>query len=66
MVDEFYDQNVKLILSAAPPLEALYQGDELTFAFERTCSRLLEMQSLEYLGHEHRPEASIAMIPVRI
>ena len=64
MVDEFYDQNVKLILSAAPPLEALYQGDELTFTFERTCSRLLEMQSLEYLGHEHRPEASIAMIPV--
>jgi len=60
MVDEFYDQNVKLILSAAAPLENLYQGDELVFPFERTCSRLLEMQSLEYLGHEHRPEASFA------
>ena len=60
MVDEFYDQNVKLILSAAAPLDYLYQGDELAFPFERTCSRLLEMQSLEYLGHEHRPDASIA------
>lgn len=64
MVDEFYDQNVKLILSAALPLEALYQGDELALTFERTCSRLMEMQSLKYLGQEHRPEASFAMIPV--
>jgi len=55
MVDEFYDQNVKLILSAAAPLEGLYRGEELAFPFERTCSRLLEMQSHEYLGHEHHP-----------
>jgi len=53
MVDEFYDQQVKLILSAAAPLEGLYQGEELNFPFERTCSRLLEMQSHEYLAREH-------------
>jgi cell division protein ZapE len=56
MVDEFYDQNVKLILSAECKIEDLYQGQELLFPFERTSSRLLEMQSHEYLGLEHRPD----------
>lgn len=55
MVDEFYDRNVKLVLSAAAPLEALYSGGRLDFEFERTQSRLLEMQSTEYLAEEHRP-----------
>jgi len=57
MVDEFYDQNVKLVISAAVPLDSIYVGTELAFPFERTRSRLLEMQSLEYLGHEHHPNA---------
>jgi len=57
MVDEFYDQNVKLVLSAASPLEDLYQGQDLGFPFDRTRSRLLEMQSVEYLGQEHLPDA---------
>lgn len=57
LVDEFYDQNVKLILSAAAPLEALYRGEDLAFPFARTRSRLRQMQSREYLGHEHRPDA---------
>lgn len=56
LVDEFYDQNVKLILSAAAPLEQLYQGRDLAFPFERTRSRLLEMQSLDYLAREHHPD----------
>ena len=55
LVDEFYDRNVKLVLSAAAPLEALYAGGRLDFEFERTQSRLLEMQSQEYLAREHRP-----------
>lgn len=54
LVDEFYDRNVKLILSAAQPLETLYQGGRLAFEFERTVSRLLEMQSHEYLARPHR------------
>ena len=55
LVDEFYDRNVKLVLSAAAPLESLYAGGRLEFEFERTQSRLLEMQSQEYLAREHRP-----------
>ncbi len=55
LVDEFYDRNVKLILSAEVKLDELYLGGNLGFEFERTRSRLLEMQSHEYLAREHRP-----------
>ncbi len=55
LVDEFYDRKVKLVLSAAVPLESLYGGGRLGFEFERTVSRLLEMQSHEYLAAEHKP-----------
>ncbi|MFA7553780.1 MAG: cell division protein ZapE [Spongiibacteraceae bacterium] len=54
MVDEFYDRNVKLVLSAEVSLEQLYAGGRLSFEFERTQSRLLEMQSHEYLSRPHR------------
>lgn len=53
LVDEFYDRGVKLILSAEVPIEDLYAGERLRFEFERTRSRLLEMQSREYLGRVH-------------
>lgn len=56
LVDEFYDHGVKLVLSAAADLTDLYQGTDLKFAFGRTQSRLLEMQSREYLGSPHRPD----------
>lgn len=55
LVDEFYDRNVKLIISAAVPIKALYSGTQLRFEFRRTASRLQEMQSEEYLSREHRP-----------
>lgn len=55
LVDEFYDRNVKLIMSGAAPLTKLYGGGRLEFEFKRTCSRLLEMQSHEYLARPHRP-----------
>lgn len=55
LVDEFYDRNVKLILSAEVPIGDLYRGNLLTFEFQRTASRLVEMQSKEYLAQEHRP-----------
>jgi cell division protein ZapE len=54
LVDEFYDHNVKLIVSAAAPVEALYRGERLAFEFERTKSRLLEMRSHDYLARSHR------------
>jgi cell division protein ZapE len=55
LVDELYDRNVNLILSAAAPPTQLYRGDRLAFPFERTVSRLIEMQSADYLAREHRP-----------
>lgn len=55
LIDEFYDRNVKLVLAAAVPLDQLYSGGRLSFEFERTKSRLLEMQSREYLSREHLP-----------
>jgi len=55
LVDEFYDRAVKLIVSAAAPIDQLYQGTRLAFEFERTQSRLIEMQSQTYLAREHRP-----------
>lgn len=55
LVDEFYDRNVKLIISAEKPLESVYMGGKLNFEFERTTSRLLEMQSHEYLAEPHKP-----------
>ncbi|MDX1799622.1 MAG: cell division protein ZapE [Marinobacter sp.] len=54
MIDEFYDRNVKVIMSAAAPITELYSGGRLSFEFERTESRLLEMQSTEYLQAEHK------------
>lgn len=55
LVDEFYDRNVKLILSAEVALTSLYEGERLKFEFQRTESRLTEMQTKEYLAREHRP-----------
>lgn len=55
LVDEFYDRGVKLILSADVSLEELYAKGRLEFEFQRTRSRLLEMQSREYLKRPHKP-----------
>ena len=55
MVDEFYERNVKLILSAQVAMESLYIDGGLTFEFKRCLSRLQEMQSHDYLASEHLP-----------
>lgn len=55
LVDEFYDRRVKLIISAARPIESIYSGSRLTAEFGRTASRLQEMQSTEYLAAPHLP-----------
>jgi len=53
MIDEFYDRGVKLLLSAEVPVEELYLGQRLAFEFERTRSRLVEMQTHDYLARPH-------------
>jgi cell division protein ZapE len=54
LVDEFYDRGVKLVLSAATPVTELYGGERLRAEFARTISRLIEMQSAQYLAAAHR------------
>ena len=55
LVDELYDRNVNLIVSAATSPEGLYRGRKLIEPFQRTRSRLVEMQSTSYLGRGHIP-----------
>jgi cell division protein ZapE len=54
LVDEVYDRGVNLVLSAALPIVELYDGVRLRAEFARTESRLIEMQSEDYLAREHR------------
>ena len=56
LVDEFYDRQVKLILSAEVAVEHLYDriaGKDM----QRTRSRLIEMQTTHYLGLPHLVDA---------
>lgn len=64
LVDEFYDRRVKLILSAAAPLVELCGGLDQDAHFrrivgsvesDRLMSRLVEMQTRDYLGLPHLP-----------
>ena len=54
LVDEFYDRGVKLLLTSEDSIVDIYQGQKMAFEIERTRSRLLEMQSDEYLNTEHK------------
>jgi cell division protein ZapE len=54
LVDEFYDRGVKLLLAAHAPPDELYAGERLQFEFQRTRSRLAEMQTKDYLARPHR------------
>ncbi|KAB7742366.1 cell division protein ZapE [Parvibaculum sedimenti] len=50
LVDALYEAKTKLIISAAAEPSALYPKGDGAFAFERTVSRLMEMQSADYLS----------------
>ncbi|MBS0520733.1 MAG: AFG1 family ATPase [Proteobacteria bacterium] len=53
MIDSFYERKVKFICSAATAPDKLYVEGDGAFEFQRTVSRLMEMQSPEYLTLEH-------------
>lgn len=48
-IDVMYDRKVRVIVSAEAPIDELYQEGEVYVAFQRTRSRLQEMQSIDYL-----------------
>ena len=51
LIDTLYERKVKLICTAATPPEGIYAEGDGSFEFARTVSRLVEMQSANYLGH---------------
>ena len=53
LIDALYDHNVKVICSAEAEATQLYTGKRLAFAFDRTVSRLTEMQTSNYLALPH-------------
>lgn len=57
LVDVFYDHNVKLLMSAEVEPEQLYTEGMLVNEFHRTVSRIIEMQSAEYMASERRDVA---------
>jgi len=53
LIDALYEHKVKLICTAEVPAQELYTSGEGSFEFERTVSRLIDMQSESYLRIEH-------------
>ena len=54
LIDTLYDEGVKLVCSAAAPAEQLYTEGDAVQVFQRTISRLTEMQSKDYLERSGR------------
>jgi cell division protein ZapE len=54
LIDALYEAKVRLVVSAEVPPEELYTDGDGAFEFERTVSRLMEMQSLDYISARRR------------
>jgi len=54
LIDVLYDRGVQVVISAAVPLEALYPKGEMVATFQRTLSRLHEMQTSGYAARHPR------------
>ena len=55
LIDSLYEAKVKLVCSAEAPPHELYPSGDGAFEFERTVSRLMEMQTPEYMKLQHKP-----------
>ena len=61
LIDTLYDRGVKLGASFAAPLDQLAAGRRKAAEFQRTASRLIEMQSADYCEAPHK--AASAALP---
>lgn len=55
-IDVMYDRGINIIISAEVAVEELYLEGEMKDTFKRTYSRLLEMQSVDYLARHPKRE----------
>jgi len=53
LIDALYEHKVTFLCAAEAPPQTLYPSGDGSFEFQRTVSRLMEMQSEEYLGRPH-------------
>jgi cell division protein ZapE len=53
LIDVLYEHKVKLLCTAEVPTQELYTEGDGAFEFKRTVSRLIEMQSTDYLCNKH-------------
>jgi cell division protein ZapE len=59
LIDTLYEAKVHVVISAAAPPAELYTDGDGAFEFERTVSRLMEMQSIDYISSRRsQPHAS--------
>jgi len=59
LIDALYEHHVNLICSADAPAQDLYPAGDGAFEFERTASRLIEMQTESYLAKPHKSADSV-------
>lgn len=57
LIDELYEKKTKLIILAEKDIAQLHKSEKLKFEFERTISRVIEMQTVDYLNTKHLENA---------
>ena len=57
LIDSLYEKKVNLFASAEVGPSTIYSSGDITFEFQRTVSRLIEMQAEDYIASNHLPSS---------